>query len=467
MTELARLLASIAIVTVIGWAVLSLIISRRGGFSLAEELAISYGLGMGCITLEMLCFYFLKLPFKAAYILSPWLVVIAVALPAAKNRLDSVLAAPKNVKKGRKKPGGLAIFLLAAICAETFYAFFRALIKPLESYDAIAIYAVKAKILYFARAFPSDFFTSTIQLFPHPDYPLHIPLAETFFYNMMGSWNDQLVKLIFPLYFVALIVMCYSSIRRFTSQTHALLFTFFLASIPQLTAYATNGYLDLPLAFYYFTSAVCLFRWLEDRKNTQLLLVSAVMAGLAGWTKNEGLMFCVINIVVLAVYAFRRSSFVVRGSWSIDERLKSVALYAGIFILIVAPWLAVKRMAHIENSEIILANLNPVNLFHQLWKIKPIIYEFQKQFFGPKKWNIFWPLALFILAAGYKTAFKGVRKYIALSLALTIGGYMTFYMISRVDVHFFLSTTWSRFLLHFLPVVVYWTALVAKDEVQI
>ncbi|MBN1527204.1 MAG: glycosyltransferase family 39 protein [Candidatus Omnitrophica bacterium] len=460
MTELARLIASIAIITVIGWAVLSIILSRRGGFSLAEELAVSYGLGLGFITLEMLCFYFLKLPFKAAYILSPWLVVIAMALPAAKNRLDSVLAAPKSAKRDSKKPGGLAVFLLAAICAETFYAFFRALIKPLESYDAIAIYAIKAKILYFARAFPADFFTSTIQLFPHPDYPLNIPLAETFFYNMMGAWNDQLVKLIFPLYFVALIVMCYSSIRRFASRTHALLFTFFLSSIPQLTAYATNGYLDLPLAFYYFTSAVCLFRWLEDRGQTQLLLVSAVMAGLAGWTKNEGMMFCVVNIAVLAVYSLQVKGYRLQG-------MKQAAIYTGITVVILAPWLFIKKAAGIENSEIILANLNPANLFRQLWKIKPILYEFQKQFFGPKKWNIFWPLALFILAAGYKVAFKGVRKYIALSLALTICGYVTFYMISKVDVHFFLSTTWSRFLLHFLPVVVYWIALVAKDEVEI
>ncbi|MDD5136000.1 MAG: hypothetical protein PHN63_01475, partial [Candidatus Omnitrophica bacterium] len=41
--------------------------------------------------------------------------------------------------------------LWAGIILEVFYAFFRALIRPIESYDAVAIYAIKSKIFYLDR----------------------------------------------------------------------------------------------------------------------------------------------------------------------------------------------------------------------------------------------------------------------------------------------------------------------------
>ena len=66
-----------------------------------------------------------------------------------------------------------------------------------------------------------------------------------------------------------------------------------------------------------------------------------------------------------------------------------------------------------------------------------------------------------------KRAFRGTNKYIALSLAFTICGYILFYMISKVEVSYFVSKTWSRFLLHFLPLVVYWVAIILKEDIDL
>ena len=144
-----------------------------------------------------------------------------------------------------------------------------------------------------------------------------------------------------------------------------------------------------------------------------------------------------------------------------------VAAYPVIIVAVLFPWLWVKKAHGITNSEINLLNINPQYLLAQIHKFNPIFYEFQKQFFGPKKWNIFWPAAAFIIAVNYRKAFAGAQKYIALSLLLAISGYVLFYLISYVEVVYFLGKTWSRFLIHFLPVVVYWLALILKDEVKI
>jgi hypothetical protein len=89
------------------------------------------------------------------------------------------------------------------ISFEVLYVFFRTLIKPMESYDSIAIYALKSKIFYLEKIIPPDFFRNFASFVPHIEYPLLIPLAEAGLYTFLGSLNDLLVKMIFPLYYAA------------------------------------------------------------------------------------------------------------------------------------------------------------------------------------------------------------------------------------------------------------------------
>lgn len=144
-----------------------------------------------------------------------------------------------------------------------------------------------------------------------------------------------------------------------------------------------------------------------------------------------------------------------------------IAAYPVIIVLILLPWLWIKKLYGMTNSDIDLANMDPRHILTQFYKFGPILYEFQKQFFGPKKWNIIYPAALFVILFNYRKAFTGIKKYAALSIALAVSGYILFYLISDLDVVYFLSKTWSRFPLHFLPVLVYWLALILKDEVKV
>ncbi|MBP7056586.1 MAG: glycosyltransferase family 39 protein [Candidatus Omnitrophica bacterium] len=455
--EIIIISASLMAVTFIGWNALRLIGRGNRGLCIAEEAALSYILGIGLISMEMLLFYFFGIPLRPVFILAPWIVPIAVNV-ALRNL---VIIFPARGDSSRPKAGIFRMLLMFGIAFETAYTFFRALIKPIESYDAVAIYAIKSKMFYMAGAITSDIFNAIKALYPHPDYPLNIPLAETFFYLCMGSLNDQIVKIIFPLFFVAVLVMIYFAVRRFASSTYALIFVFILASIPQFNAYAANAYHELPLACYYFASAVFLFRWFDNPGETWCLPLSALLVGLAGWTKNEGLLYCVVNMAVLGVFV--GSNFRKIGNKSIIY----AAVYPVIVLALLLPWVVVKKTYGFVNSDVSLSCLNPQYVLSQLNRFGPIFYEFQKQFFGPKKWNLIWPAAAVIIAFNYKKAFSGVGKYMALSIALAVSGYILFYLISYVDVVYFLSKTWARFLLHFLPLVVYWLAFILKDEVKV
>ncbi|MCX5677914.1 MAG: glycosyltransferase family 39 protein [Candidatus Omnitrophica bacterium] len=458
--ELISLATVLITAAFIGFNILYLI---AGGFNrlyLTETAFISYALGVGFISLEMLLFYLLGLKFSISGILIPWAFLVAInAYRYVKSGSRFIFADQPPVSDEKNR--FLNIFLASGITLEVVYAFFRALIKPIEAYDAVAIYAIKSKIFFLAKAIPDTYFPSLVHGFPHPDYPLNIPLTETFMYLAMRNLNDQLVKIIFPLFFLGILSVLYFAIRRFASRTYALVFTFLLASIPMFNSYAANAYQELPLAFYYFASAVFLLAWIEDRKDLRFLAVSAVMVALAGWTKNEGMLYCAIN-ASLVIYL----SITTRKETSV-KTIYAPILYLAVIGIILAPWIWIKARFGIVNDEINLLNLNPVYLLKQLPKLGPIFYELQKQLFGPKKWILLWPIAIFAAIFNYRKIFTGAQKYISISLILAFCGYVVFYMISYVDVVFFASKTWGRFLLHFLPLLVLWLAYMLKEDIKL
>ena len=478
--EIFLLLISVAAVTFIGWNILYLLSFKGERLYPAEGACVSYGLGAGLVTLEMFCFYFFNIKYTLSGILAPWallvilnLVLYFTRMTTNKNQIatnkirtglirgNSTKICGNSCKNGIFNISFLRDMLIFCLAAEIAFTFFRAMIKPVEAYDAIAIYGIKSKIFYLAGSIPKGYFSSICGAFPHPDYPLNIPLLETYVYLFLGRLNDQLVKIIFPLYYIAALGVFYYAVRRFAGRIYALVFTFLMASVSQFSSYGANAYADLPMAYYYFTSAVFLFSWFRDTRRTAHLAISAVMAALAGWTKNEGLMYCLINFIVIGAFL----------GFNLKKVKKRDCLMAGLYVLTVAlilfPFLWIRSAEHLVNTDVESAGSGALYMVRQLYKLGPILYEFQKEFFGPKKWNILWPIIALVFIFRFKNSLSGIRKYATLSIFLAILGYVSVYMISKLEVSFFVGKTWSRFLIHFMPLAVYWLALVLKEDIDI
>ena len=449
--ELLRLLIAILTAVFIGWNILCLISFKDTRLFPLERIFISYGLGLGFISLEMFIFHFFSLRFSMLNIVSPWAPVFIA------NLFIRIKRGPFDIPHLDHAEGkGISFLnslLIVGITFEVLYAFFRAFIKPIEAYDAIATYAIRSKIFYLTGSMPHDFFYNLSQLFPHPDYPLNIPLSETFVYLFLGSVNDQLVKIIFPLYFVAVLGILYYAVKRFSSRTSALLFTFILATVPQFNNFATNAYHDVPFAYYCFAGTLFLLYWFKETKSVGYLYISAAMTAIGAWTKNEGFVYCAANVMLLGIFMFMN-----RRNMKIRDVLIGIS-YVFIILLILSPWLYVKFAANLVNSDVGSTTLDQLNIFKQCYKIWPVFYEFQRQVFGPKKWNLIW-IAFIASAIAYRRKiFNEGQRYITISLALIISGYVFAYLIGRDDIQHMVETTWSRMAMHFLPLTVYWIAV--------
>jgi hypothetical protein len=203
--------------------------------------------------------------------------------------------------------------------------------------------------------------------------------------------NDLLVKVIFPLYYVALLIISYSISRRFLQRKVALFITFLFATIPQVTDFATNGYVDIPFAFYCSVSFFYLYLWLSG-KDRSILALSFIFSIFAMWTKSEGLLFAVINAAVIIVCMTK------------EKRLsRSGVVYAAMLVIAVIVYILGWRAIGLAVNSDFAAHVSLTSKIAEGFKrIPAIIYEYQIQFFGPKKWNLIW--VLFI--AGFIIGFK-------------------------------------------------------------
>ena len=397
----------------------------------------------------------LGVSFGVLSIMACWIPVFAAALFA---RFNSKSGRHLNFGYGKETAApfsSLEKFFIAMISFEVLYAVFRTFIKPMESYDSIAIYALKSKIFYLEGMIPVNFFKDFAKFVPHIEYPLLIPLAEVQVYTFLGSLNDLLVKIIFPLYYAALLTIVFSVIRRSVNRKVSLFFTFLLATIPQVTDFATNGYADVPFAFYCSASFFYLYLWLKDNKNAWLSL-SIILSVFAIWTKAEGLLFTMVNAAVAVVFMVKERRFRPAGAAYFLISLCAVFAY-------IMGWRAIGLAVNSDfaATQVPLAS----KIATGLKRIPAILYEYQIQFFGPKKWNIVWILFISGFVFGFKKIFSKNIFPATLSILFVFAGYSVVYMLSSTPrgIGWHLSTSGSRLFLHFVPIVVFWMALMFKE----
>ena|GEM_PF-331638 len=177
----------------------------------------------------------------------------------------------------------------------------QALASPKGGWDAQAIWNLRARFLFRAGdnwrgAFAADF--------DHTDYPLLVPAALARFWTFLGSdpaWPGACLGIVFTIATVALLVAAVGTERRWSL---GLLAGMVLLGTVRMLRWGALQYADVPLAFFFLATMWLLTHHDErcsvhDRKaSTGLLTLAGLMVGLAAWTKNEGLFFAVVVLVV-------------------------------------------------------------------------------------------------------------------------------------------------------------------------
>ena len=452
--EIVKLFLSIGVLIVAGFSVLQIIISSESRtYPLFERVALSYGLGLGCITFELLLFSVFGLPFDLMLITLPWIACFTIAL--FKMEKVNSLKPPQFLAK---KPI-FSDILLFIIILQVASVFLIALNKPIESYDAIINFGIKSKLFFLNNVISPD--PSSFEGIGkgHMDYPLLIPLVETWVYKFLGVHNDCLVKIIFPLTFVSFLTAFYFSIKRLFSAKYAMLFTFLYCTIPMITNFATIGYGDLAFTYMVTMGFIFLFQYFKDRKNSFLIL-SAVFSGIGVLAKNEGIAFSISSFLIIAVFLFREKN-------RVQEIKKLIIYYVVPFVIVIFPWMYFKNLLGVHNTDIDISQITPARLMENAKQIPFILNKFQQEVFGPKKWNILWILLLSFVFLRFKKMKEAEGGRIGLFILFNVGIYFASYMLlTGKDLYFHVNTTLSRFMLHFTGIGIFLLSYLAYDDVK-
>ncbi|MEA3489282.1 MAG: glycosyltransferase family 39 protein, partial [Candidatus Omnitrophota bacterium] len=419
-----------------------LLLIRRGryGCSVTEFLALSFFLGTGFVAYQSFLCYLLGRAFTFSNLMIvPTVLFILVFARYASNpgRLDGLFRGEKEFRRWDL----IERLLLAGLAVQFLWTLFLVLPIPVNSHDAVANYALKAKIFHLAGGIPRGFFGWEEATVAHPDYPLFLPLLMTWIYAFTG-FNDLTVNLVMPVVYLAFIGLFYSLIRKFFNRAYSLLVTFILATIPQLADYATVIHADLILSAL-VGCALAYFVLYIRRKEREYLVFSSILLGISLLVKNEAIVFTGAFFAVLTMFVLRSNPL------RRKKILADIVVSFLIIVVIAAPWFAVKISSGTVNSDIDLSKMTAERLVQNARHIPVMLYLFQQEVFGPKKWNIFWMIFFAGIIWKARALLKGERFYITVFLVIAAAGYFCGYMaITGGNLYFYVNTTIPRFMLH-------------------
>ena len=443
-SEWLNLLGSLLLPLSIGYA-LVVLLCRRLSVDLLPSLAISYGLGMGVLSQWMLLLGMAQIPFNLATIGFP-LTFVAIFLsflaltklkrnPLSADAKPSLWTTDAGSSASLRQPYAIADFLMNAyILYNVIFVFWCSLNIPIESWDAVATAAFKAKVFFFDRSI------HRLNL-PHAPYPLHIPFTEAWIAFNLRTWHESLVKIIFPIAFLSYGILQYFYLKSLTNHRWALGGLCLLLSSNFLVYHATIAYSDLTMMYYNCTTIILMLLW-NRKKEDGLLVLGSLFAGFTTFVKLEGTGYLVIYTLLLLLILGQEKTL--RAGSKFRKFLKFILPSYGICLLY-----------HVYKFSLDIAalhgRLNLVTTPDQ-WLRAPVIFrEFAANLLGSGNWNLLWFILLVGFVANFsKTKYLPEIKLLSLILAVFFGTYLIIPMLTSTLIDH--PTLLSRVLLHFFPI---------------
>ncbi len=432
-----RLLFALTLLSLLipGWALVTLLGPRRDRLSWLEVGPLAFLLGSAAVTLTSFALGFLV----AGGLLRG--LVVVMGLLFSLGVVARYRGRPTWDGLPRGPVASLALLVLTAQVTAVVWLAWRGTLE----WDGLAVWEIKAYLACLNDGrIPLAYFSDPSRQWSHPQYPLFVPLLETWLYGWLGRCDQRLAGMLFPLFYPTAAGLLLAGGLRLGKRLGAgLAAALLLFCVPQLVVSAgsaASGYADFPLAVFYLGALVYLADYAVSGEAGRLRLAVALAACLP-WIKQDGL--------VLAL-AF----FLLTGGVLWRQRRTRVSLLAPPVVFIVyGVWTAFLALANTPPSTVFLP-FTLGNLVSHLDRLGPILLAVVKGMLLPWQWSLLWaalPVALWLLARRVQ---RPPVALLALSVVLPLAAYSVIYIFSA----------WTPYSLHVdssLPRLLSHVALVA------
>jgi hypothetical protein len=418
---------------------------RWGAWLLLLSLGTGIGLGLAG------CLYYVLLQTGLAgrgTVLVIESVLLAAGLVLRQFRPLSQVPLPANGKPAF--PWGWLLVVAAGVCVLLLVLSFSEsmTVNPQGDWDAWALWNVRAKFLVSADTWRNA--VSPALAKTHPDYPLLLPAIVARGWVLAGEVTDAVpggVSLLFTLACFGVLGGILSVARSVTS---ALLAVLILFATDVFVAQAAVQYADVPLAFFLIASAGLAVLAAEFPGRPGLAVLSGACAGMAAFTKNEGIPFVLVSI--LAVFVFLRG----RSARAWLAGAAPFALIAAAFVLFAAP--GVEQLLKQTPAQAFGKIVDPAR--HLAICGQFIKGAYQAGFAVTHPVLIF-AIAAFILKLRPKAEWRAPRMAIVMAAGMAAAYYSVF-LLSTYDLDWHLSTATPRLIAQIAPLLLLTAFLLLK-----
>lgn len=194
----------------------------------------------------------------------------------------------------------LIICCLLLLSGRGIYGFAHAVLLPTAQLDSLANWNMRSKLSFMDGAIAFDADASRGMEKPH--YPFLFHSSQIIVNQGQTEWSDALGNGIHFFLAASSFLALFLILRRLSGVTPALLAVTVMTGLPLASAHLGQGYADLMLAQFAVLSLACLLLCVRERGGW--LLMSALFASAAVWTKEEGLSFVLLPWLGLLILFF-------------------------------------------------------------------------------------------------------------------------------------------------------------------
>lgn len=285
--------------------------------SLAEELAFSFGLGMGGLALGIMVLGLSHLLYEA----SLYALLLVFGIAGGKELIGVAGRFRGKTPRVRLPSGFFYTSLVVIVTAGLLINLTRALTPAHGAVDPLAYHLALPKI------FLKKHFLSFEPSITGALYPSNISMLFALGIGLRGAILAQVIHFFLGMGCLGFIVVfCRRHFDIKTGLWSAAIFAF----TPVLVFFAPLGYVDAGLCFFQFLAFWCLFNWL-DEADDRVLILGGIFAGLALGSKHTAIPMWLVGAGIIAGFSLWRRV-------PVGEVVRRCALWGGTALILAVPW---------------------------------------------------------------------------------------------------------------------------------
>ena len=297
--------------------------------------------------------------------------------------------------------------------------------RPVYGYDAISMWALKAKLMFFSRTWPATMFDPYTT--PHTEYPPLVPTAQAFIFFWLGEFDDVASRVVFAAWFTAGAVILWWWLRQLRASARPVWLVWWCA-LPVAMEQVKITYADLPLAVYLLVACGAVVAWLREPGRREWLWLAAIFGGMAFWVKQDALI--VVGAGFLGLLILGAAGKV---AW------QPLIIALGIGTGLAVPWRVFVWVRHLPNDF-------AVTWAGWLVKSLAIAQALMNYALVEGGFAFFWPVLLVTVLFRWRRL-RLETAWLVLVLGGGVGAIFAVYWFSTPNLHDLLATSMERVLL--------------------